>query len=98
MIARRERRTTEKDTLSLRVTYTLTDIRSCLANISKDYDAIGLSVVLRNDLMKMVGTYLFGYLCAEAQERFASWAIKQAISNGMVVEISEKTLRLSMAN
>lgn len=96
MIARRERRTTEKDTLSLRVTYTLTDIRSCLANISKDYNAIGLSVVLRTDLMKMVGTYLFGYLCQEAQERFASWAIRQAISNGMLVEESEKSLKFSL--
>lgn len=96
MIARRERRTTEKDTLSLRVTYTLSDIRSCLANISKDYDAIGLSVVLRADLTKMVGTYLFGYLCAEAQERFASWAIKQAIVKGMLVEISEKSLKFNL--
>lgn len=96
MIARRERRTTEKDTLSLRVTYTLSDIRTCLANIAKDYDAIGLSVVLRADLMKMIGTYLFGYLCAEAQERFSSWAIKQAIENGMLVEMSEKTLKFSL--
>lgn len=96
MIARRERRTTEKDTLSLRVTYTLTDIRSCLSNISKDYNAIGLSIVLRADLMKMVGTYLFGYLCQEAKERFAAWAIKQAISKGMLVEIGEKTLKFSL--
>lgn len=96
MIARRERRTTEKDTLSLRVTYTLSDIRSCLANISKDYNAIGLSVVLRTDLMKMVGTYLFGYLCDEAKERFASWAIQKAIYKGMLVEISEKTLKFNL--
>lgn len=96
MIARRERRTTEKDTLSLRVTYTLSDIRSCLSYISKDYYAIGLSAVLRQDLMKMVGTYLFGYLCAEAQERFASWAIQKAISNGMLVEESEKSLKFSL--
>lgn len=96
MIARRERRTTDKDTLSLRVTYTLSDIRTCLSNIAKDYDAIGLSVVLRTDLMKMVGTYLFGYLCAEAQERFAAWAIKQAIAKGMLVEIGEKTLKFNL--
>lgn len=96
MIARRERRTTEKDTLSLRVTYTITDIRHCLTNIAKDYDAIGLSVVLRADLMKMVGTYLFGYLCAEAQQRFAAWAIKQAIENGMLVEMSEKSLKFNL--
>lgn len=96
MIARRERKTTEKDTLSLRVTYTLSDIRTCLANIAKDYDAIGLSVVLRADLMKMIGTYLFGYLCAEAKERFAAWAIKQAIVKGMLVEISEKSLKFNL--
>lgn len=96
MIARRERRTTEKDTLSLRVTYTLSDIRTCLSNISKDYDAIGLSVVLRADLVKMIGTYLFGYLCAEAKERFAAWAIQKAIENGMLVEMSEKTLKFSL--
>ena len=84
MIARRERRRTDTDTLSLRVTYTLSDIRNCLSAISKDYNALGLHVVISNDLTKMVGVYLFGYLCAEAQLRFATWAIRKAVAHGLL--------------
>lgn len=97
MIARRERkRESEKDTLSLRVTYTLTDIRNCLSAISKDYNALGLHVVITNDLTKMVGVYLFGYLCAEAQLRFATWAINKAIAHGLLTKVDEKTLKFSV--
>lgn len=96
MIARRERRRTDTDTLSLRVTYTLSDIRNCLSAISKDYNALGLHVVIRNDLVKMVGVYLFGYLCAEAQLRFATWAIDKAIAHGLLTQIDEKSLKFSM--
>lgn len=97
MIARRERkRESEKDTLSLRVTYTLTDIRNCLSAISKDYNALGLHVVITADLVKMVGVYLFGYLCAEAQQRFASWAIHKAVVHGLLTKVDEKTLKFSM--
>lgn len=97
MIARRERkRESEKDTLSLRVTYTLTDIRNCLSAISHDYNALGLHVVIKNDLVKMVGVYLFGYLCAEAQRRFAEWAIHKAIAHGLLIQIDEKSLKFSL--
>ena len=97
MIARRERnREADTDTLSLRVTYTLTDIRNCLGAISKDYNALGLHVVITNDLTKMVGVYLFGYLCAEAQLRFATWAIKKAVAHGLLTQVDEKTLKFSM--
>ena len=97
MIARRERkREMEKDTLSLRVTYTLSDIRNCLSAISKDYNALGLHAVIRNDLVKMVGVYLFGYLCAEAQQRFAQWAINKAVANGLLIQIDNKTLKFSV--
>ncbi len=97
MIARRERkRESEKDTLSLRVTYTLTDIRNCLSAISHDYNALGLHVVIRNDLTKMVGVYLFGYLCAEAQRRFAEWAISKAVAHGLLDKVDDKTLKFSM--
>lgn len=97
MIARRERkRESEKDTLSLRVTYTLSDIRNCLSAISKDYNALGLHVVISNDLTKMVGVYLFGYLCAEAQLRFATWAIKKAVAHGLLTQVDDKTLKFSM--
>lgn len=96
MIARRERRRTDTDTLSLRVTYTLTDIRNCLGAISKDYNALGLHVVITNDLTKMVGVYLFGYLCAEAQQRFAAWAIHKAIAHGLLTKVDEKTLKFSV--
>lgn len=96
MIARRERRRTDTDTLSLRVTYTLTDIRNCLGAISKDYNALGLHVVIKNDLTKMVGVYLFGYLCAEAQHRFAQWAIHKAVANGLLTKVNEKTLKFSV--
>ena len=97
MIARRERkRESEKDTLSLRVTYTLTDIRNCLSAISTDYNALGLHAVIRNDLVKMVGVYLFGYLCAEAQQRFASWAIHKAVVHGLLTQIDDKTLKFSV--
>ena len=96
MIARRERRRTDTDTLSLRVTYTLTDIRNCLSAISKDYNALGLHVVISNDLTKMVGVYLFGYMCAEAQLRFATWAIKKAVAHGLLTQIDAKTLKFSV--
>ena len=97
MIARRERkRESEKDTLSLRVTYTLTDIRNCLSAISKDYNALGLHVVITNDLTKMVGVYLFGYLCAESQRRFAEWAISKAVAHGLLTQVDEKTLKFSV--
>ena len=97
MIARRERkRESEKDTLSLRVTYTLTDIRNCLSAISKDYNALGLHVVISNDLTRMVGVYLFGYLCAEAQHRFAQWAIRKAVAHGLLTQIDEKSLKFSL--
>lgn len=96
MIARRERRRTDTDTLSLRVTYTLTDIRNCLSAISHDYNALGLHVVIRNDLVKMVGVYLFGYLCAEAQLRFATWAINKAVAHGLLTQIDEKSLKFSL--
>ena len=93
MIARRERRRTDTDTLSLRVTYTISDIRNCLSAISKDYNALGLHVVIKNDLTKMVGVYLFGYLGAEAQLRFATWAIKKAVAHGLLTQVDEKTLK-----
>ena len=97
MIARRERkRESEKDTLSLRVTYTLTDIRNCLSAISHDYNALGLHVVIRNDLTKMVGVYLFGFLCVEAQHRFAQWAIHKAVVHGLLTQIDDKTLKFSV--
>ena len=96
MIARRERRRTDTDTLSLRVTYTLTDIRNCLSAISKDYNALGLHVVITADLVKMVGVYLFGYLCVEAQQRFAAWAIDKAIAHGLLDKVDEKTLKFSV--
>ena len=96
MIARRERRRTDTDTLSLRVTYTLTDIRNCLGAISKDYNALGLHVVIINDLTKMVGAYLFGYLCAEAQQRFATWAIDKAVAHRLLIHVDEKTLKFSL--
>lgn len=97
MIARRERRReADTDTLSLRVTYTLTDIHNCLSAISKDYNALGLHVVITNDLVKMVGVYLFGYLCAEAQQRFAAWAIRKAVVHGLLTKVDEKTLKFSV--
>lgn len=97
MIARRERkREADTDTLSLRVTYTITDIRNCLSAISKDYNALGLHAVITNDLIKMVGVYLFGYLCAEAQQRFATWAIDKAIAHGLLTQVDDKTLKFSM--
>lgn len=96
MIARRERRRTDTDTLSLRVSYTLTDIRNCLSAISRDYNALGLHVVITADLVKMVGVYLFGYLCAEAQLRFATWAINKAIAHGLLIQIDEKSLKFSV--
>ena len=96
MIARRERRRTDTDTLSLRVTYTLTDIRNCLSAISKDYNALGLHVVITADLVKMVGVYLFGYLCVEAQQRFAAWAIDKAIAHGLLDKVDDKTLKFSV--
>lgn len=97
MIARRERkRESEKDTLSLRVTYTLTDIRNCLSAISKDYNALGLHVVITTDLVKMVGAYLFGYLCVEAQRRFAEWAIGKAVAHGLLTQVDDKTLKFSV--
>ena len=94
MIARRERkREMEKDTLSLRVTYTLSDIRNCLSAISKDYNALGLHVVITTDLTKIVGVYMFGYLCAEAQHRFAQWAIRKAVAHGLLTQVDEKSLK-----
>lgn len=97
MIARRERRReADTDTLSLRVSYTISDIRNCLSAISKDYNALGLHVVIRNDLVKMVGVYLFGYLCAEAQLRFATWAINKAVAHGLLTQVDDKTLKFSM--
>lgn len=96
MIARRERRRTDTDTLSLRVTYTLSDIRNCISAISKDYNALGLHVVITADLTKMVGVYLFGYLCAEAQLRFATWAIDKAIAHGLLIHVDEKTLKFNV--
>ena len=96
MIARRERRRTDTDTLSLRVTYTLTDIHNCLSAISRDYNALGLHVVITADLVKMVGVYLFGYLCAEAQHRFAQWAIHKAVAHGLLTQIDEKSLKFSL--
>lgn len=97
MIARRERnREADTDTLSLRVTYTLTDIRNCLSAISKDYTALGLHVVITADLTKMVGVYLFGFLCVEAQQRFAAWAIDKAIAHGLLTKVNEKTLKFSV--
>ena len=97
MIARRERkRETDTDTLSLRVTYTLADMHNCLSAISKDYTALGLHVVIRNDHTKMVGVYLFGYLCAEAQLRFATWAINKAVAHGLLTQVDEKTLKFSV--
>ena len=96
MIARRERRRTDTDTLSLRVTYTLSDIRNCISAISKDYNALGLHVVIRNDLIKMVGVYLFGFLCVEAQRRFAEWAIDKAIAHGLLTKVNEKTLKFGV--
>lgn len=97
MIARRERRReADTDTLSLRVTYTLADIRNCLGAISKDYNALGLHVVITNDLTKMVGVYLFGYLCAEAQRRFAEWAISKAVAHGLLDKVDDKTIKFSV--
>ena len=97
MIARRERnREADTDTLSLRVTYSLADIRNCLSAISKDYNALGLHVVIRNDLVKMVGVYLFGFLCAEAQRRFAEWAIDKAVAHGLLIHVDEKTLKFNV--
>ena len=96
MIARRERRRTDTDTLSLRVTYTLSDIRNCLSAISKDYNALGLHAVITTDLTKMVGAYLFGYLCAEAQQRFATWAIDKAVAHRLLIHVDEKTLKFSL--
>ena len=97
MIARRERkREMEKDTLSLRVTYTLSDIRNCISAISKDYNALGLHVVIRNDLTKRAGVYLFGFLCAEAQRRFAEWAIDKAVAHGLLIHVDEKTLKFGL--
>ena len=97
MIARRERnREADTDTLSLRVTYSLTDIRNCLSAISHDYNALGLYVVITNDLIKMVGVYLFGYLCAEAQRRFATWAIHKAVAHGLLIHVDDKTLKFSV--
>ena len=96
MIARRERRRTDTDTLSLRVTYTLTDIHNCLSAISRDYNALGLHVVITADLVKMVGVYLFGYLCAEAQLRFATWAIYKAVAHGLLTKVNEKTLKFGV--
>lgn len=97
MIARRERnREADTDTLSLRVTYTLADIRNCLSAISKDYIALGLHAVITTDLIKMVGVYLFGYLCVEAQHRFAQWAINKAVAHGLLIHVDEKTLKFSM--
>ena len=97
MIARRERkREMEKDTLSLRVTYTLSDIRNCLSAISKDYNALGLHVVITADLIKMVGVYLFGFLCVEAQRRFAQWAINKSVDHGLLTQVDDKTLKFSM--
>lgn len=96
MIARRERRRTDTDTLSLRVTYTLADIHNCLSAISKDYTALGLHVVITADLTKMVGVYLFGFLCVEAQHRFAQWAINKAVAHGLLTQVDEKTLKFSM--
>ena len=97
MIARRERnREADTDTLSLRVTYSLADIRNCLSAISKDYNALGLHVVIRNDLVKMVGVYLFGFLCAEAQRRFAEWAIDKAVAHGLLDKVDDKTLKFSV--
>lgn len=96
MIARRERRRTDTDTLSLRVTYSLTDIHNCLSAISHDYNALGLHVVITNDLIKMVGVYLFGFLCVEAQQRFATWAIDKAVAHGLLTQIDEKSLKFSL--
>lgn len=97
MIARRERRReADTDTLSLRVSYTLSDIRNCLSAISKDYNALGLHVVIRNDLTKMVGVYLFGFLCVEAQRRFAQWAINKAVAHGLLTKVNEKTLKFGV--
>lgn len=97
MIARRERRReTDTETLSLRVTYTLADIHNCLCAISKDYNALGLHVVIRNDLTKMVGVYLFGFLCVEAQQRFAAWAIDKAIAHGLLTQVDEKSLKFGV--
>jgi len=97
MIARRERkRESEKDTLSLRVTYTLSDIRNCISAISKDYNALGLHVVITADLTKMVGVYLFGFLCVEAQRRFAQWAINKAVAHGLLTQVDDKTLKFSV--
>ena len=97
MIARRERnREADTDTLSLRVTYSLADIRNCLSAISKDYNALGLHAVIRNDLVKMVGAYLFGYLCAEAQQRFATWAIDKAVAHRLLIRLDDKTLKFSL--
>jgi len=96
MIARRERRRTDTDTLSLRVTYTLTDIHNCLSAISHDYNALGLHVVITADLVKMVGVYLFGYLCAEAQRRFATWVINKSVAHGLLTQVDDKTLKFSM--
>ena len=96
MIARRERRRTDTDTLSLRVTYTLADIRNCLSAISKDYNALGLHAVITADLIKMVGVYLFGFLCVEAQHRFATWAIDKAVAHGLLTKVNEKTLKFGV--
>lgn len=97
MIARRERRReADTDTLSLRVTYTLADIHNCLSAISKDYTALGLHVVITADLIKMVGVYLFGFLCVEAQQRFAAWAIDKAIAHGLLDKVDDKTLKFSV--
>ena len=96
MIARRERRRTDTDTLSLRVTYTLADIRNCLCAISKDYNALGLHAVITADLIKMVGVYLFGFLCVEAQQRFATWAIDKAVAHGLLTKVNEKTLKFGV--
>ena len=97
MIARRERRReADTDTLSLRVTYTLADIHNCLSAISKDYKALGLHVVISDDLTKMVGVYLFGFLCVEAQQRFAAWAIDKAVAHGLLTKVDDKTLKFSV--
>lgn len=97
MITRRDRRReADTDTLSLRVTYTLSDIRNCLSAISKDYNALGLHAVIATDLTKMVGVYLFGFLCVEAQRRYAAWAIDKAVAHGLLDKLDKNTLKFSM--
>ena len=74
----------------------MTDIRNCLSAISKDYNALGLRAVITADLIKMVGVYLFGYLCVEAQRRFAAWAIDKAVDHGLLDKVDDNTLKFSM--